>query len=385
MRQFAVPSPSIIQRKVDLMMIQPLRSLAFLLLLLLSPVLAAQKGAAALEVNHPIHRKLESSEKHRYQVYLKSGQFLRLTLLQDGIDVVLEVYDPNDKKLMEGDSPVGRYGVENLRLLADSTGNYRIEVRPLESQPSAGGYEIVVAELRSAKPQEKAYFARIEELKQLNILRFQAEAANDKAVLGRIYADELMITDVDNRPGTGERQAILSAARPMPIDPSIQPTYKIEDVKVHLVDDTAVIATRINSRVSMGEQSITAHLCYTDTYVKRAGIWQLIASHCSTITENKKEDYPEVKVSPKLLDEYVGVYEASPRMVSIISRQEDKLYIGSLAGSRHELVPESESTFFIQGSPTKYVFIRDDKGKISLLAMRVMGQELKARRVNQSQ
>lgn len=363
-------------------MIRSLCHVAFLFLLCGNSVTAAQKSVIPLEVNRSIQRQLEPHEKHIYQVYLKSGQYLHLSLMQNGIDVVLDVYDPKDRKLMEGDSPIGRYGIEKLRLIADSTGDYRIEVRPVEPEARGGQYEIKVAEKRLAKPEEKIFFAQIEELKRLNVQRFQAEAANDRATLNRIYADEILITGVDNRAGSGEKKAILSASKPVPIDPSIQPSFTIEDVKIHLVGETAVIATRAHSKVSLGEQTVTMHLRFTETYVKREGIWQMIASHCSFAPESKKEDIPTVKVSSKLLDEYVGTYETSQTMISIISRQEDKLYIGSLAGSKRELVPESETTFFIQGSPTKYIFIRNDKAVVSQLVMRAMGQELKARKVN---
>jgi hypothetical protein len=178
----------------------------------------------------------------------------------------------------------------------------------------------------------------------------------------------------------GDKKALLAASRLRP-HASIKKAMTIKDVKVVLSEETAVVASIVHFTFNIGEQTMTIKTCYSDTYVKRDARWQLLATHPALILEN---NLPTVKApSPdrKLLDEYAGEYQVSQSIRLLVYREDDKLVIEGVGGTAHKLVPESASTFFIKGSPTKYTFVKDVSGKVTHIQMSAMGQDLKAVKV----
>ncbi len=73
------------------------------------------------------------------RVHLEAGQFLFLTVEQQGIDVMLQVTDPAGGVVAEVDSPNGRWGPEPLVLYPEATGEYRIELRPFDPEGADPG------------------------------------------------------------------------------------------------------------------------------------------------------------------------------------------------------------------------------------------------------
>src|SRR5260221_576984 len=65
------------------------------------------------------------------------------------------VFSPAGRQLGEFDSPNGTNGPEDVTLLAETSGGYRIEVAPLSGYENPSGrYEIKIVELRKATEQE---------------------------------------------------------------------------------------------------------------------------------------------------------------------------------------------------------------------------------------
>ena len=115
-----------------------------------------------LEMGKPVEKELSGGESHSYRIALAAGQYLHIVVDQRGIDVVVALYGPDDKKLKEVDSPNGTNGPEPLSWIAATTGPYRLEVRSLEKDAKAGKYEAGIETLRPATLQD-SYRARAEE------------------------------------------------------------------------------------------------------------------------------------------------------------------------------------------------------------------------------
>ncbi len=126
-----------------------IRLLAFLSLV---PSLgwAQQPTPQRLEKDRPIERTIGGAASHNYALRLKKGQFCYAEVDQRGVDVVVRVFAPNGKRLQEIDSPNGTQGPEPMTLIADSTGDYRIEVSPLEPNAPVGHYVVSIIALRPA-------------------------------------------------------------------------------------------------------------------------------------------------------------------------------------------------------------------------------------------
>ncbi len=133
-------------------------TLWLLLFVLLSAAQAAnaQNDLTMLQTGTPVERTFAPGQSHTYGVDLEQNQFLQLVVDQHGIDVVVRVVSPAGRKLGEFDTPNGAEGPEEVTVIADEAGVYRIEVAPL-SQPDSlrpGRYEIKIVELRKATGQE---------------------------------------------------------------------------------------------------------------------------------------------------------------------------------------------------------------------------------------
>ena len=97
-----------------------------------------------LDLNTSLEKMLNPGESHNYTLKLKSDQFAMLTITQDGIDLMITVYDPDNESIEDFDSPNGGYGEEKVTLVSKKQGNYRFEVKPLHETDKAGNYHIKV-------------------------------------------------------------------------------------------------------------------------------------------------------------------------------------------------------------------------------------------------
>ena len=116
---------------------------------------ASDQESRPLELGKPFTSELHANEKHSYQLSLSSGQFVQVIVAQPGIDVVVTLLSEEGKTLLEVDNPNGIDEPEFVNWLAETTGNYRLEVRPTEKDASPGRYEIKIAALRIATEQDK--------------------------------------------------------------------------------------------------------------------------------------------------------------------------------------------------------------------------------------
>jgi len=131
--------------------------LSLLLCLLFNAAgVGAQTAATSLQPGSPIERTLAAGQTHSYSVSLEQDQILQLVVDQRGIDVVVRVFSPAGRRLGEFDSPNGTDGPENVTVVAESPGVYRIDVAPLaqNENPRPGRYEIKIVELRKATEEE---------------------------------------------------------------------------------------------------------------------------------------------------------------------------------------------------------------------------------------
>src|SRR6266576_7028812 len=125
----------------------------------------AQVGPTSLQPGTPVERALAAGQSHSYTISLEQDQFLQLIVDQHGIDVVVRVFSPTGRRLREVDTPNGTEGPEDVTVVAETTGVYRIEVTPLDQNPPPGRYEIKIVELRKATEQELQAGKNLEVLK----------------------------------------------------------------------------------------------------------------------------------------------------------------------------------------------------------------------------
>lgn len=161
--------------------VHPFTHLGFLLLLTLSLLtvsLATQsdRDAHLLELSKPVGRELAGGQSHSYRIVLTTGQYLRVVANQRGIDVVVTLFGPDGKEIVEVDSPNGTQGSEPISAITETSGTYQVTVRSLEKDAPVGRYEVKIEELRAATEQDKDHIAAERAFMQAELLRAQGSA-----------------------------------------------------------------------------------------------------------------------------------------------------------------------------------------------------------------
>src|SRR5215813_6787061 len=154
----------------------------------------SQEGveAQALEPGKPIERELTGGGSHSYQLRLAAGQFCHIVVDQRGIDVVAALYGSDGVKIVEVDSPNEVNGPEPISLLAEASGNYRLEARSPNKNASSGRYEVKIVELRAATPRDKDRIVAQKAYTDAKSLRNQRTAESQRRAIEK-YQEALSI------------------------------------------------------------------------------------------------------------------------------------------------------------------------------------------------
>ena len=83
----------------------------------------------SLEPGKPVERELSGGQSHFYKIAMTSGQYLQITVSQQGIDALVALFTPDGKKIGEVDGEQMTVGSETISAIAEAAGAYRIEVR----------------------------------------------------------------------------------------------------------------------------------------------------------------------------------------------------------------------------------------------------------------
>jgi hypothetical protein len=143
---------------------------------------AAQADVPELVVGTPQERELKGGERHVYRLVLAADQYLRLVVEQHGIDVVVRLFGPDGRQLVEMDSPTGTQGAETVSFIADVGGTYRVEIAPLEREAAPGRYIVRIEELRPAAERDRTRIVAERAFAEANLLAAQQKEDSFRAV-----------------------------------------------------------------------------------------------------------------------------------------------------------------------------------------------------------
>lgn len=108
----------------------------------------------------------------------------------------------------------------------------------------------------------------------------QAVVKRDAPALRRLYADEYMSTDQEG--------AVWNKAQDIDIDTtgaSRLASFKLDDLKVRLYGDFAVVTGRNTSTGTLNGGAARGQSRFTDVFVKRDGRWQCVTSQATSIAK----------------------------------------------------------------------------------------------------
>jgi CHAT domain-containing protein len=122
-------------------------------------IVVAQKGGDPLEPGKTIERDLAGGESHSYLITLASGQFLQAVIEQRQTDLTATLFGPDGRQVGQFDGLW--YGPEPVCHLAEASGSYRLEIRPVNQTATRASYQLKVERLRAPTPQDRTRIAAI--------------------------------------------------------------------------------------------------------------------------------------------------------------------------------------------------------------------------------
>ncbi|MBI3949049.1 MAG: CHAT domain-containing protein [Acidobacteria bacterium] len=107
----------------------------------------------------PIERELAGGETHTYRITLASGQCLHVVIDQQGIEVVVTLFEPDSQKITKVWSMGRMEEPMPVYLVAEKSGEHRLEVSPHEAKAPPARYRIRIEDVRDTTQQDKKRFA----------------------------------------------------------------------------------------------------------------------------------------------------------------------------------------------------------------------------------
>ncbi len=125
---------------------------------------SSQADLTPIDPVKPIQRELRGGQKHAFQIGLADGQYAKLIIEQQGIDIIARLLSPTGKLLLVMDSDPRKVGEEVIEFTTTGCGACQLTIEPRQRNAAPGRYEVRVAELRAATEKDLV----LNEARQLN-------------------------------------------------------------------------------------------------------------------------------------------------------------------------------------------------------------------------
>jgi CHAT domain-containing protein/Tfp pilus assembly protein PilF len=97
-----------------------------------------------------IQRELRGGQKSTFRIGLADGQYAKVLIEQQGIDIIARLLSPAGKVIIEVDADPRKVGEEVVEFTTTGCGDCLLTVEPRQKNAAPGRYEVRVAELRPA-------------------------------------------------------------------------------------------------------------------------------------------------------------------------------------------------------------------------------------------
>jgi hypothetical protein len=184
---------------------------------------------------------------------------------------------------------------------------------------------------------------------------YDAIVPGNQAPWKKYFADDCIFADEKGR--ILDKPKLIADIKPMPAGYS--GTIKIENPQSRIIGDTAILSYDAKETETIFGQNLKARYHVTDTWLRRNGNWQIIASQ----GHRYYEDPAVGKADPKKFADYIGTYELGPGQKRSVIAEGDKLFV-ERNGKKEQLFPETSEIFFRKGIEGRILFHYDANGKV---------------------
>jgi len=185
---------------------------------------------------------------------------------------------------------------------------------------------------------------------------FDAVVPGNQEPWKKYYADDCLFADEKGR--QFDKTKLVADITPLPAGYS--GTIKVVRPMSRIVGDTAVLSYDTDETEIIFGQHLTARYHVTDTWLRRNGAWQIVASQAMRYYED-----PAVgKADVTRFKEFSGTYELAEGQTRKVFVEGENLFV-ERKGKREQLWPESADIFFRKGVEGRILFRTDSNGKIN--------------------
>ena len=191
----------------------------------------------------------------------------------------------------------------------------------------------------------------------------QAITKKDRAVLEQLYADEFQFV----RPSGAVVNKAAQIDGVMSNDPlSSVPVPAPAPERLMVYGDVVI------------SRNIVRGAAINSIFVKRNGRWLLLQAQATRLAPERNP----AKIDPQLLNLFLGKYEFGPGAIAAVTREADALKWRGGNRMPVTLIPLSETHFFAKETETEMTFIKNDKGQVTDVVLRVGScQDTKAKKI----
>ena len=172
----------------------------------------------------------------------------------------------------------------------------------------------------------------------------------------KLTADNLVILD-----DQGAYRTKASILEQIKRQGSEQSPGKVSDVRVSISGDIGILAYHIDRAEKLGNQSFKSENRELDTFQRQSGKWILVSR---AIVPLPNPNRTPAKIDTAVYSNYVGVYDFGDKVQFTVKKEGDKLLMFDEAKTPQNLLPFSESNFYLDKSSGVFTFVRDKKGKV---------------------
>ena len=196
---------------------------------------------------------------------------------------------------------------------------------------------------------------------------FDAVVPGDAEPWKKYYADDCLFADEKGR--QLDKAKLIADITPMP--KGYSGTIKVVRPISRIIGDTAILSYDIDETEIVFGQHLTARYHGTDTWLRRNGVWQIIASQ----TMRYYEDPAVGRADPARFPQFSGTYELGAGSVRKVFVEGGKLFV-ERNGKREQLFPEMPDIFFRHGVEGRILFRTGPDGKVDALIDRRNNEDI---------
>src|SRR5438552_14344966 len=207
---------------------------------------------------------------------------------------------------------------------------------------------------------------------------YDAIVPGNQAPWKKYFADDCIFSDEKGR--TLDKAKLIADITPLPAGYS--GTIKIGNVQSRVIGETAILRYDANETKTIFGQNLTARYHFTDTWLRRNGEWQIIASQAHRYYED-----PAVgKADDKKFPDYIGKYELAPGQTRTVAVENEKLFIERNGNKeeqnkKQQLLPETSDLFFRKDVEGRILFHYGSTSAVDALIDRRNNEDVVWRRV----